>query len=98
MQTRKNQFDFPPQRHKLFLNLRKSVVSGLDTIFWCTNRSFQAASARGVIVRSTCPVADHHILNQRIDVLQRQRKILVESVSQHFPMFLLLILLFIPDQ
>ncbi|CAA80134.2 uncharacterized protein CELE_ZK1098.6 [Caenorhabditis elegans] len=44
--------------------------------------SENAASARGVIVRSTCPVADHHILNQRIDVLQRQRKILVESINK----------------
>ncbi|KAF1765233.1 hypothetical protein GCK72_005185 [Caenorhabditis remanei] len=36
---------------------------------------------RGVVVRKSCPISEHNLLVQRIDVLQRQRDILVESIN-----------------
>ncbi|CAP32228.1 Protein CBG13384 [Caenorhabditis briggsae] len=39
-------------------------------------------SAKGVVVHKICPNSEHNILVQRIDVLQRQRDILVDSITQ----------------
>ncbi|CAO4364226.1 unnamed protein product [Caenorhabditis nigoni] len=39
-------------------------------------------SAKGVVVHKVCPNSEHNILVQRIDVLQRQRDILVDSITQ----------------
>ncbi|CAL2033228.1 unnamed protein product [Caenorhabditis brenneri] len=39
-------------------------------------------STRGVVLLKECPVQEHDLLAQRIDVLQRQRDILVDSINQ----------------
>uniref|UniRef100_A0A1I7UCF4 Uncharacterized protein n=1 Tax=Caenorhabditis tropicalis TaxID=1561998 RepID=A0A1I7UCF4_9PELO len=39
-------------------------------------------SSRGVVVLNDCPVFEHSILSQRIDVLERQRDILVNSINE----------------
>lgn len=39
-------------------------------------------STRGVVLLKECPFQEHDLLAQRIDVLQRQRDILVDSINQ----------------